>query len=155
MNKENNIIVEKVKAFCEKIKGNFDVEIFDVQFRREHPGYVLRILLDKEGLSLDDCSAFSREVSKWLDAEDLISHRYYLEVSSPGLNRPIRNIEDFKKHINKKCKVELKYKDSIGRKSYTGYIVDVKEDVISIDVRNEMVQIRYYDIKKANLEFEF
>ncbi|MCA1980422.1 MAG: ribosome maturation factor RimP [Calditerrivibrio sp.] len=155
LGKENNHIVEKVKSFCESISHKFGVDIFDVQFRKEHSGYTLRVFLDKEGLTLDECSAFSKELSKWLDDEDILSFSYNLEVSSPGLNRPIRNLQDFEKYSGRKCKVELLKKDAEGRKHFTGYIKGVDGETVLLDLKKEVVSISYSDIKKANLEFEF
>lgn len=155
LSKKNNHIVEKVKSFCESIAHKFNVDIFDVKFGRENFGYVLRIFLDKDGLTLDECSAFSKEVSKWLDDEELLSVSYNLEVSSPGLNRPIRSLQDFEKYIGRKCKVELIKKDSEGRKHFTGYIKDVEGDIVFLDLKKDFLRISYTDIKKANLEFEF
>ncbi|MGB9731189.1 MULTISPECIES: ribosome maturation factor RimP [Calditerrivibrio] len=151
---QNIHIVERVKEYSEKIAPKFGVEIFDVKFVREPSGYTLRVFLDKENLTLEDCANFSKEISKWLDKEDLIPHKYNLEVSSPGLNRPLRNIDDYKKYIGRKCKIELFKKDPSGRKNYTGYIKGVDGEVILLDVKKEEIIVNYSDIKKGNLEFE-
>ncbi len=152
---QNSLIVERVKEYSEKLASKLGVEIFDVQFLRGTSGYTLRVYLDKENLTLDDCATFSKELSKWLDGEDFISQSYNLEVSSPGLNRPLRNLDDFKKYIGKKCKIELHKKDASGRKIYTGYIKSVEDDKVFLDMKKEEVSICYADIKKANLEYEF
>ncbi|MCX8085170.1 MAG: ribosome maturation factor RimP [Calditerrivibrio sp.] len=155
MREKNSHIVERVKEYAKKLAEENSVEIFDVQFVREPSGYVLRIYLDKEHLTLEDCAIFSKEISKWLDTEDFIEHKYNLEVSSPGLNRPIRGIEDFKKYVGKKCKIELFKKDENGRKSYTGYIKSVAGDVIQLEYKSDIFTVCYNDIKKAHLEYEF
>jgi ribosome maturation factor RimP len=152
---QNSQIVERVKKYSERLGLKLGVEIFDVQFVRDSSGYTLRIFLEKENLSIDDCTLFSKEISKWLDNEDFIPHSYNLEVSSPGLNRPIRNLDDFKKCIGKKCKIELNRKDINGRKSYTGYIKSIDGNSIILDLKKEVAKIDYNDIKKANLEYEF
>lgn len=152
---QNSLIVERVKEYSEKLASKLGVEIFDVQFLRGASGYTLRVYLDKENLTLDDCATFSKELSKWLDGEDLIPHSYNLEVSSPGLNRPLRNLDDFRKYVGKKCKVELHKKDPSGRKSYTGYIKSVVDEKVILEMKNEDVSLDYKDIKKANLEYEF
>lgn len=152
---ENIHIAEKVKLFAESIASKFGVEIFDVHFRKEQHGYVLRIFIDKQGIDIEDCAAFSREVSRWLDKEDIIPLKYNLEVSTPGLNRPIRSIEDFKKYIGRKCKIETLNKDNEGRKHFTGVIKEVEGNNVVLEMKkDEIVNIPFANIKKSNLEFE-
>jgi ribosome maturation factor RimP len=153
---ENIHITEKVKLFAESVAAKFGVEIFDVHFRKEQHGYVLRIFIDKQGIGIEDCAAFSREISRWLDDnEDIIPLKYNLEVSTPGLNRPIRSIEDFKKYIGRKCKIETLNKDKEGRRHFTGVIKEVKGDNVVLEMKkDEVVDIPFTNIKKSNLEFE-
>jgi len=149
---ENIHIAEKVKLFAESVASKFGVEIFDVHFRKEQHGYVLRIFIDKQGLDLEDCAAFSREISRWLDKEDIIPLKYNLEVSTPGLNRPIRSIEDFKKYIGRKCKIETLNKDNEGRKHFTGVIKEVVGDNVVLEMKkDETVNIPFANIKKVIL----
>lgn len=78
------------------------LELVDLEFRREGRGWVLRLFMDKPGgITLDDCAAVSREWGDQLDVEDLIPFRYTLEVSSPGLDRPLKKDADFLRHIGK------------------------------------------------------
>ncbi|AIY88358.1 hypothetical protein TBGT1765_00625 [Thermotoga sp. TBGT1765] len=86
------MILEKVRKEAERIAEEQGLEIFDVQYRRESRGWILRIIIDNPMgyVSVRDCELFSREIERFLDREDLIEHSYTLEVSSPGLDRPLR-----------------------------------------------------------------
>src|SRR3979490_1731464 len=96
-------IVEQVRALAARVAGTYGLEIFDVQFRREASGMVLRIRIDRPGpaataeecVSVADCAAVSRDLSAVLDVEDVVPAAYTLEVSSPGLDRPLRRLDDF------------------------------------------------------------
>src|SRR4051795_5638625 len=96
-------IVEQVRELAARVAGTHGLEIFDVQFRREAPGMVLRIRLDRPGpsataedsVSVDDCAKVSRDLSAVLDVEDTVPTAYTLEVSSPGLDRPLRHAADY------------------------------------------------------------
>ena len=102
-------VIERVREFAESLLPAMGLELFDVQFRREGHGWVLRLVVDKEeGVTLDDCSRVSRETSDFLDVEDIIDHPYHLEVSSPGLERPLRTMAECRRHIGNKVRIKLK-----------------------------------------------
>ncbi|MGI9534902.1 MAG: ribosome maturation factor RimP, partial [Thermodesulfobacteriota bacterium] len=108
----DNKIVDSIKILSETLLKNNDIELVDIDYRGEGRGRVLRIYIDKEkGVTIDDCAAISRELSVILDVNDVIPGRYTLEVSSPGLRRPLNNIEDYKKFKGKL--VLIKTKESI------------------------------------------
>ncbi|RPH40518.1 MAG: ribosome maturation factor RimP, partial [Desulfobulbaceae bacterium] len=95
-------------------------------------GWVLRLFIDKEGgVSLGDCTEVSREVSRFLDVEDLISHAYHLEVSSPGLERPLRSLADFQKFSGEKARVRLRESQD-GQKVFLGTIGQIIEDSVTL-----------------------
>ncbi len=101
------------------------LELFDVQFRQEDRGWVLRIYIDcEDGVSLEHCTGVSREISAYLEVEDLIEHAYHLEVSSPGLERPLRNADDFRKFKGEYAKVKL-HQPIGGQKVFIGRIENV------------------------------
>ncbi|MGA1862288.1 ribosome maturation factor RimP [Deferribacter thermophilus] len=151
-------IIEKVKNYLNENIKNAELDIYDVQFRRERTGWVLRIFIDGANVGLNECVAVSKKVSKWLDEVDIIPYeKYNLEVSTPGANREIRSLEEFKKYIGRYCKVRLKEGDESGRKNYKGIIKDVIESKIRIFVEeeNKEFEIEYSHIKKANLDIKF
>src|SRR3954464_6909714 len=98
-------VVEQVRAVAARVAAGYGLEIFDVQFRREAPGMVLRIQLDRPGpaataedsVSVEDCARVSRDLSAILDVEDIVPIAYTLEVSSPGLDRPLRDAGDYRR----------------------------------------------------------
>jgi ribosome maturation factor RimP len=124
----NDLIVQKVRTFAEELLPSMGLELFDVQFRREGHGWVLRLFIDREdGVSLDDCSMVSREISDYLDVEDIIEQSYHLEVSSPGLERPLRNLDEFKRFCGKNARIKLR--ESLGgQRVFVGKIFQVHDD---------------------------
>ena len=95
-------IVDTVKQTAEPIVKEFGLDLWDVEFKKEGSSNFLRIFLDKpEGITLDDCQIMSKAISDELDKTDPIKEPYYLEVSSPGLDRPLKNHKDFKRNINR------------------------------------------------------
>jgi ribosome maturation factor RimP len=96
----------------------------------------------------------SREFGRILDVEDIIDHPYSLEVSSPGLTRPLKKWEDFQRNRGKLCKIVTREKID-DKNEFHGTIIDASEDTIEIKGTNNVFTIPIYAIKKANLEFEF
>src|SRR3954462_2335098 len=98
-------VVEKVRAIAGRVAAGYGLEVFDVQFRREAPGMVLRVLIDRPGpaskeedsVGVADCAQVSRDLSAILDVDDVVPTAYTLEVSSPGLDRPLRRAGDYRR----------------------------------------------------------
>ena len=93
---------------AKRVANSSGLSIFDVQLRREAPGWVLRVILDREeatavngqdGVSIENCQQVSRELSALLDVENLLDQPYTLEISSPGLDRPLRNVNEYRRFI--------------------------------------------------------
>ncbi len=133
---------------------NEGMELVDIEYRRESKGWVLRLILDKEGgVTLDDCTRVSQEVGRNLDVEDFIQTPYTLEVSSPGLTRPLKTEKDFMKYCNRLIKV--KTVDPVeNRRQFKGELLDVSHGQIEIKVEGEVFQISLSNVAKANLEIE-
>jgi ribosome maturation factor RimP len=148
----------RARQIGEPIVAAEGMELVDVEYVREREGWVLRLFIDKPGgVGLDDCSQASRAVETAFDVEDFIPHEYHLEVSSPGLNRPLTKPEHFKRAAGQKVKV--KTYGPIGeppRKNFTGQLTDVRDDGVTVEVEGAgPFQISYRDIAKAHLEFDF
>ena len=89
-------LIMAIQGFAEPLLADMGMELVEVQFRREGHGWVLRLFIDKEGgVAIDDCAKVSRRNQRLSEVEDLITHAYHLEVSSPGLERPLKKREDF------------------------------------------------------------
>jgi len=147
-------IVDQVRSMVDSILLNEGMELVDIEYRRESKGWILRLILDKEGgVTLDDCTRVSQEVGRNLDVEDFIQTPYTLEVSSPGLTRPLKNEKDFMKYCNRLIK--LKTVDPVeNRRQFKGELLDVSHGQIEIKVEGEVFQISLSNVAKANLEIE-
>jgi ribosome maturation factor RimP len=148
-------IIDRVRAIAAPILMNEGMELVEVDYRRESRGWVLRLTIDKEGgVTLDDCGRISQVVGRELDVEDFISAAYVLEVSSPGLTRPLRSEKDFIKHRNHLIK--LRTVDPINsRQQFKGKLLGVSNNQIELEMEEGIVQIPLAKIAKANLEIEF
>lgn len=144
-------IIKQVSKIAEKACQKFNLELFDVKYYNKSGKWFLEIIIDNpvDYVSTKDCENVSREIELQLDSLNLIPQRYYLTVSSPGLNRPLRNIRDFKRFINNKVKINLE------KESLIGYIKDVYDSKILLDINGEEKEINYEEIKNANLEIDF
>ena len=152
-------IEEKARALAEPLVSSEGLELVDVEFVRDPQGWVLRLYIDKPGgrVGLDDCSKISHALDPALDVEDFIPHEYHLEVSSPGLNRPLRKPEHFRRVVGQKVKV--KTFAPLGeppRRSFSGVLTDVEEAAVTLEVEGAgPFRIPLRDIAKAHLVFEF
>jgi ribosome maturation factor RimP len=100
------VVMERVKAIALPLLQELGLDLVEVEFRREAGGWILRLYLDKRGgLTLGDCQRVSEELGDLLDIEDLIDHPYSLEVSSPGLNRPLSREADFLRFVGQRARV--------------------------------------------------
>jgi ribosome maturation factor RimP len=147
-------IVDRVRALIHPIVLNERMEVVDIEYRRESGGWVLRLILDKEGgINLEDCARVSREVGRSLDVEDVILTPYTLEVSSPGLTRPLKTEKDFLKFRHRLVKV--KTVDPIqNRRQFKGKLLGVSENGVEIEGDGGVFQIPLSNVAKANLEID-
>ena len=148
----SELIIDKIHTFLQSLLPTMGLQLFEVQFRKEGHGWVLRVFIDSEsGVTLDHCRNVSRELGRYLDVEDLIDHAYHLEVSSPGLERPLRSMDDFRRFCGSKARVKLH--DPIdGGKSFEGVIGDVDKGLVKLQlVDGRSVQFSMEMINKARL----
>ncbi len=145
-------VLERVREFADSLLPAMGLELFDIQYRREGHGWVLRLIVDKpDGVTLDDCSQVSRETSDFLDVEDLIEHPYHLEVSSPGLERPLRSAEECGRHLGKKARFKLK-EDLDGQRVLIGDLQAVEDNTIVVVTEEGRTYELFWDtIVKARL----
>lgn len=148
----SELIKDKVESFLQSLMDTLGLELFDVQFRREGHGWVLRVFVDsEEGVTLDNCSDVSRQLGHYLDVEDIIDHAYHLEVSSPGLERPLRTVEEFRRFLGKKARVKL-HEGIDGVKVFEGNIEDLVDGQIQLRFADGgSVQFSIEQINKARL----
>jgi ribosome maturation factor RimP len=148
-------IIDRVESLADPILRDEGMELVETEYRREARGWVLRLYIDKErGVTLDDCARLSQEIGRVLDIEDVISVPYILEVSSPGLRRPLRKEKDFIKYRDRTIRV--KTVTPVGnRRQFKGKLLDMAGDSIKIDVEGEVFRIPLSNVAKANLEIDF
>ena len=130
-------------------------EVVELEFHSQGRGGLLRVYIDREGgVTVDDCEKVSRQVSAVLDVEDPIPGAYTLEVSSPGLDRPLRKEADFVRFAGERAKLELLLPKD-GRKRYTGTLKGCEAGEVSIEVDGVVHRLPLGDIAKARLISEF
>ena len=148
-------VIEKVAVIALPVLEDLGLELVEVQYRREQSGWVLRLVIDRsEGVSLDDCAAASREIGQLLDIEDFIDQSYNLEVSSPGLDRPLKSMADFQRFTGRKARIKT-IAPLDGEHVFIGTIQRTEEDAIIMDVDRREVTIPFSQVSKARLEVEF
>jgi ribosome maturation factor RimP len=148
-------IVDRVRRIVDPILSSEGMELVDIEYRREGRGWVLRLYIDKDGgVSLDDCTRISQEVGRSLDVEDFIVTPYTLEVSSPGLTRPLKNERDFLRHLHKWIKVKT-FEPIGNQRQFKGKLLGFSENRIEMETEGEIFQISLSNVAKANLEIGF
>ncbi len=163
-----NVLIDEIKATAERVAKSYDLVVFEMRMHRESIGWVLRVTLDRENsdngllkeissedsVSIRDCEKFSRDLSVVLDAEEKFAHKYTLEVSSPGLDRPLRHLNDCRRFIGKLAKF-ITTEPIAGQFSSVGRIIGVNRDSVEIETELGTEQIRWLIVSKARLEVEF
>jgi ribosome maturation factor RimP len=147
-------ITEKLAAIIKPILDQEGLELVEIQFRGEQHGQVLRIIIDSDqGIGINNCSRVSKQVSYLLDVEDIISQAYHLEVTSPGLDRPLTSSRDFERNIGKK--IVIRHWKNEEKNKVTGIIDKVTDDFIVLKIDKTQLEIQFSALIKAKLVIEF
>jgi ribosome maturation factor RimP len=149
-------IVHEVSSVAEPLLDSLGMEMVDTEFLSEKGRWVLRVFIDREGgVTLDDCAGVSRELGDLIEAKNIIDYPYVLEVSSPGLNRPLKKERDFMRSIDKMVKVTMSQPIN-NRRNFTGRLADVREGIIrlSLDDTN-VIELPLEGIERARLKYEY
>ena len=149
--KEEEQLVSEIWNLIEPVIAVEGMEVLEIEYRRESMGRVLRIFIDSEqGVTVEDCARISRIAGDVLDAADLIPGRYHLEVSSPGLDRPLRKFEHFQKHIGDI--VEIRTLVPLhDRRNFKGELQEVSPEQISVDCDSKSFSIPLSLVERARL----
>jgi ribosome maturation factor RimP len=158
-------LIDSIRSVAERVARSYGFEIFDVQYRRESSGWVLRIFLDvpwdgespagDASVSVEDCERVSRDVSAILDVEAEIGHHYTLEVSSPGLDRPLRDASDYRRFAGRMAKIVVSEAVD-GQKHFEGRLKGLEQDSVVIETtpgKRQLIPLTL--ITRARLEVEF
>lgn len=126
-------------------------ELVGIECQRAGRFLTVRLYIDKEGgVSIDDCSDVSRQVSAIFDVEDPITDKYNLEVSSPGLDRPLFTLEHYQRFIGRDVVIHLRI-PMLDRRKWQGTLLSVEGDLITLNVEGNLQQFAFGNIQKANL----
>lgn len=148
-------IEEKVEMLIKPKVENIGYELYDVLYLKEGKNYILRIVIDNEnGISLEDCEKVNNEITDILDEADYIKEQYYLEVSSPGIERILRKKWQLEKYINSKVQVNLFKKDENGFKEYVGFLKQVEEDFLIINQDDVEYTVQRKDVSQVKTIYE-
>ena len=127
----------------------------DVEYLSYQGRWVLRLTIDKEGgVTIDDCARVSRELGDLIDVKDIIPHEYILEVSSPGLDRPLTKEKHLIDAIGKKIKVRMA-RPMEGRRNFAGHLRDFRDGILYVEIERGMVGLPWLGVERANLVYEF
>ncbi len=149
-------VVSRLKEILLPTLNSFGVELVDLEYRLENRGWILRLFLDKEGgITLEDCQRVSEQVGDLLDVEDLIGHGYRLEVSSPGLDRPLTQEGDFVRFTGKRARI-LTREPLANQRNFQGRILGIEDHQVLIEGDGGIkITIPFAVILKARLIPEF
>ncbi len=147
---------ERVRGLIGPVIKAVGMEIESIKLAKMERKYLLRVFIEKErGVTLDDCERVSREIGAVLDVDDLIPYSYVLEVSSPGLDRPLRNPTDFKRFAGRTARIVTSMPIE-NQKFFIGEIVEAGDvEVVMLLPKGRKVTIPYKDISRARLEVKF
>lgn len=146
----------KTEELLMSIMQEHNYELVDVEYVKEAGTWYLRIYIDKEGgISIDDCEVVSRALGDILDKEDFIEDSYILEVSSPGLGRPLKKEKDFKRSLGSEVEIRL-FKPLNKTKEYVGVLTSFDQDTVTIELEdNSEITINRQHIALIRLAFDF
>ena len=152
---KKEIYEQKAEALVSPIVEKYGFELVDVEYVKEGSSFYLRAYIDKPGgITVDDCETVSREFSDKLDEEDFIEEAYIMEVSSPGLGRPLKKEKDFKRSIGKEVEIRT-YRPIDREKEFYGVLKAYDENSVTIDCEEEERTFQKAEIALIRLAFDF
>lgn len=148
-----DINTQKIRTLALEVAAQQGLDLYDIELLGTGK-LLLRVFVDKEGgVTLDDCENFSRNLGRLLDVEDPLPRSYTLEVSSPGLNRPLRGIRDYEQNKGKLARIVTLEKIE-NQNVFIGRISDAFDDHVTLTVHEKKIDIAFDKISKARLEIE-
>lgn len=152
-------VIEQTEALVKPILSEKNLELVDIEYVKEGSNWFLRVYIDKVGgIDITECGEVSELLSERLDEVDPIKEAYFLEVSSPGAERPLKTKDDFHKYLQENIYVKL-YEPIEGTKEYEGILKEFSNDIVTIEYKvktqKKLVEIPYDKIAKARLAILF
>jgi ribosome maturation factor RimP len=155
MEPKTQSIVKQVESLVEPILEEMGYELVDVEYVSSFGRWILRLYVDKEGgVTIGDCARISEELGDLIDVKEFVRHEYNLEVSSPGLDRPLRKEEHLSRALGKRVKVRMAIPLE-GRRNFTGILLRYGDGILHLEVDGREVALSWPDVAKANLIYEF
>lgn len=148
-------IIEKIEKIVTPVVNEMGLSLVDIEYMQDGGYWYVRIYVENLNgeITLEECAAISGKIDE--DVDKLIEQRFFLEVSSPGIERLLKKIEDFIRFKGEKIKVSLKHKIN-DKKSFEGIITECKDNIIFLEIEEEnIVEIPFLEVKKANIIYEF
>ncbi|MEK4030158.1 MULTISPECIES: ribosome maturation factor RimP [Bacillaceae] len=152
-------VVETVEQLVKPITEELDLELVDIEYVKEGKSWFLRVYIDKEtGVDIEECGMVSERLSEKLDETDPIPYNYFLEVSSPGAERPLKKTRDYERAVGKRVHVKT-YEPIDGEKTFEGTLLSFEQEELVIEylikTRKKQVTIPLEKIAKARLAVSF
>ncbi|TDT70487.1 ribosome maturation factor RimP [Hypnocyclicus thermotrophus] len=149
-------IEEKIEKIVEPYLKDLDIELVNIEYLQDGAYWYVRIYIEKsnyeENITLEDCAKVSGLIED--DIDSIINEKFYLEVSSPGIERPLKKLKDFERFVGEKVKVLLKHKIE-DKRNLTGVLENVNGEILIFNIDEKKIEIPFNEVKKANLVFEF
>ncbi len=132
-----------------------NIELVDVEYKKIEENWTLRVLVEKnQGITVHDCQELSREIEDLIEIHELIDSHYILEVSSPGLDRPLKKEADFLRNKGKRIRIKT-YLPINNKKENVGTVIDFSKDTLFLEDRKDILKVPLTDIAQAKLIVEF
>ncbi|TDA68924.1 MAG: ribosome maturation factor RimP [Clostridia bacterium] len=145
-------VAERVRNLIEPVITSMAYELVDVQYVKEARRYILRIFIDRQGgVGLDDCEQVSRAVEPLLDASDPVPEHYYLEVSSPGIDRPLKKAADYERFAGRKVLLKT-YAPVDGRRTFRGVLGGLAGDHVVLQADGQEISLPLAGVAQARLD---
>jgi ribosome maturation factor RimP len=145
----------EIQSLITPVVEKLGYELVDVEYLKEGQNWFLRLYIDHpHGIQLTDCEKVSKEIDQMLDEHDLIPHKYFLEVSSPGIERPLKNRRDFESFLGSRVKINT-YLPVDEKKSFTGLLLGLKDTAVVVKTEDTEVSIPLDIISTAHLAPKF
>jgi len=155
MDKTARQVLALAEPLMEALVTGEGCELVDMTYQREPQGWVLRVYIDRPGgVTIADCQSISRQAGDMLEGKDVIRHAYNLEVSSPGLNRPLKKSADFERFAGQRVRIKMG-PGVQGRRNFLGMLTGCTDGLVHLDVDGVSVQLPLDSISRAHIEYEF
>jgi ribosome maturation factor RimP len=158
---QHGVDLAKIREAIAPVLSAHGISLVDLEWSTDRSGWVLRVTIEREGstdqgggVTLEDCADVSRDVSSVLDVEDLIAAHYNLEVSSPGLDRPLRTEAEFARFSGALARVKLSRPAPDGQRLLRGTLAEAPAGQVAVVVDGKRIEVPFADVAEANLVFE-